>query len=386
MHITHLHLRNWRNFRDVDVRFSNRVFLVGPNASGKSNLLDALRFARDVAESGGGFQRAVERRNGVSALRSLHARGKNSDVEIALEVDVDGTRWWYELAFSQDAQRRPLVRSEKVLRGDETILERPDSGDRADPSRLTQSHVEQINANHDFRDVADALGSIRYFHIVPQLVREPERSLGRSKDSKDPFGGDFLEQMATLQKDNKKAFVGRMRRIQSALSVAIPNLKALELRRDHRGVPHLEGQFEHWRPGAGWQREDQFSDGSLRLLGLLWAALDGRSPILLEEPELSLHPALVRLIPMLLARISSENQRQFIVSTHSPELLSDEGIAADEVLMLEPANEGTRVRRASDKEEVNALVAAGWRVGDAVLPSTAPKNLEQLLFERNGEQ
>ena len=39
MFITHLKLKNWRNFRDVDVDFQDITYLMGPNASGKSNFL-----------------------------------------------------------------------------------------------------------------------------------------------------------------------------------------------------------------------------------------------------------------------------------------------------------------------------------------------------------
>ena len=73
MRIDHLSLMNWRNFKSVDVSLGNRLFVVGPNASGKSNLLDALRFLRDVATDGGGggvslscCQAALGRFSGVS--------------------------------------------------------------------------------------------------------------------------------------------------------------------------------------------------------------------------------------------------------------------------------------------------------------------------------
>jgi predicted ATPase len=52
--ISRLKLKNWRNFRQVDVELRERVFVIGPNAAGKSNLLDALRFLRDVAKPKGG--------------------------------------------------------------------------------------------------------------------------------------------------------------------------------------------------------------------------------------------------------------------------------------------------------------------------------------------
>lgn len=69
-----LRLKNWKNFQEVDFAIAERMFLVGPNASGKSNLLDVFRFLGDLASPGGGFQEAVRRRGGLSAIRCLAAR------------------------------------------------------------------------------------------------------------------------------------------------------------------------------------------------------------------------------------------------------------------------------------------------------------------------
>src|SRR5690348_12853515 len=105
MLIRRLRLENWKNFRSVDVALPSRVFLVGPNASGKSNLLDAIRFLGDLARSGGGgLQAAVgnERRQGMSHMRSLHAR-RQSSVVVDVEVGADErTEWRYRLAVKAD--------------------------------------------------------------------------------------------------------------------------------------------------------------------------------------------------------------------------------------------------------------------------------------------
>ena len=74
MIVSHIALENWRNFTHIDVPLQQRVFIAGTNAAGKSNLLDAFRFLRDITNPGGGLEKAVADRGGVSKIRCLAAR------------------------------------------------------------------------------------------------------------------------------------------------------------------------------------------------------------------------------------------------------------------------------------------------------------------------
>lgn len=375
LRVTRIRLDNWRNFQKAEVELQRRVFLVGPNASGKSNLLDALRFLQDLASIGGGLQEAVRKRGGVSAIRSLAAR-KNPDVGLLVKIgtEVEPALWEYSVTFGRDATKKVIVKREHVEHRGQSILDRPDERDLEDPEVRTQTHLEQVNVNRKFREVADFLAEIRYLHIVPQLVRDPNRSVGIEND---PFGGDFLEQIANKNVKTRNAW---LRRIRQALRVAVPQLLELELSKDEKGTPHLRGKYEHWRAQGVWQTEDRFSDGTLRLIGLLWATLDGTGPLLLEEPELSLHPEVVRYLPAMFARIQRQSGRQFILSTHSPELLQDKGIGLDEVLLLVPHGEGTSVRPAASYSEVRLLLEGGLSMADAVMPLTKPTKADQLAL------
>jgi len=368
-------LKNWKNFANVDVAVQNRAFLVGPNASGKSNFLDVFRFLRDLALTGGGFQESVKRRGGVTAIRCLAAR-RYSDVELLVELKGidDDSKWEYEVAFNQDTQRNPILRKERVLRNGEVLLDRPTEEDREDEARLSQTYLEQVNVNRSFRDLTAFFSSIRYLHIVPQLVREPDRSVGRSND---PFGGDFLGQIAKTPEKTRNA---RMRRIKDALQVAVPQLQEISLVRDNRGTPHLRGKFQYWRAQGAWQTEEQFSDGTLHLMGLLWAAMEGAGPLLLEEPELSLHPEIIQRLPQMFARIQRRTARQIFISTHSPVLLRDEGIGLDEVLLFIPGEEGTLVTAAKEHKDIEQLLQGGLSLGDVVIPKTQPEKAQQLTM------
>jgi predicted ATPase len=384
MLISKLRLRNWRNFKHVDVDLRERVFVIGPNASGKSNLLDALRFLRDVAKpKGGGLQRAVEARGGMTKLRCLLAR---RDPEVMIEVELaervdEAPVWRYRLAFRSEgkgAQR--VVVSQEIAQdlraGEKQLLDRPDPDDRRDPERLTETSLEQVNANKDFREVAQFFASLTYLHLVPQLLKYAELGSARQLEG-DPFGQSFLERIAKTPDRTRDA---RLKKIEQALRACVPNMRDLKFVRDESsGSPHLAALYEHWRPDAGWQREDQFSDGTLRLLGIMWSLLDGDSLLLLEEPELSLNEPIVRLIPPLIwdMQRKAKHRRQVFVTTHSQALLEHGSIDPREVLRLEPSSNGTAVQPPSEQDI--RLVEAGYSVAEAVASRTKPAKLDELL-------
>ncbi|MFV9689617.1 MAG: AAA family ATPase [Desulfobacteria bacterium] len=379
MIISRVILTNWRNFRSGDIPLGRRAFLVGPNASGKSNFLDAFRFLRDIAKSeGGGLQKAVSERGGISKIRCLAAR---KEPQVGIEVHLAESHgqeplWKYALAIKQESRgyRQPYVFYEKVWKGNTLILDRPDDQDKKDKLRLIQTHLEQISANSGFRDIAGFFESIYYLHLVPQVLRHPETFAGPAS-KEDPFGRGFLERVVQTPEKTRRS---RLKKIEKALRLAVPQLKQLTDTRDERGVPHLEAVYEHWRPRAGKQMEDQFSDGTLRLIAFLWSILEGESLLLMEEPELSLHAAIVTKLPGLMWRTQTKKKRQIIISTHSGDLLSDKGIGGEEVLLLIPDVEGTKIQLASSIKDIRDLLSAGFSVAEVALPKTQPKDIKQL--------
>ena len=386
MYITRIRLKNWRNFRSVDVRLSQRTYLVGPNASGKSNFLDAIRFLRDLSIPEGSLKMAITDRHGVSKVRCLAAR---TEPEIEIEVDISDSvnrkpTWTYMVAIMQErsGHRNTYIKREKVWEGRKVIVERPDTNDEKDPLRKTQTYLEQINANQKFRPIAEMFSGIRYMHLVPQLLRHAGQYSGSesSADSQryDPFGLDFLERLSKTPKRIKEF---RLKRIEKALNFAVPFFQDLTEVRDKLGRPHLEAKYTHWRMRGAKQWEDQFSDGTLRLIGLLWSLMEGDSPVLLEEPELSLNHSIIRKIPGIIKNINKGRKnanRQVILSTHSLDLLDSNEIGLEEILILKPSQEGTVIEQACAHDEIRALVEEGMTPGQAIMPYTEPDNIDEL--------
>lgn len=379
MIVSRIKLKNWKNFKEVDVPLTDRVFVVGPNASGKSNFLDVFRFLRDIAKPGGGLQKAVTERGGISKIRSLAAR-TFPDVEIEIHLSEFGDKkplWKYSIGIKQEPRgfRQPILTHERVWKGEKLLINRPDEEDTNDKDRLTQSYLEQINANKDFREISKYLDTFVYLHLLPQLLKHPQSFTGPDLPG-DPFGKGFLERISKVNEKTRKAW---LKKIETALKIAVPQFKEFNYT-EESGKPHLEAIYEHWRPKAGKQREDQFSDGTLRLIGLLWSLQEGDGLLLLEEPELSLNSAIVAKIPSLIYKLQRPKKRQIVLTSHSVDLLSDRGISLDEILLLEPTTEGTIVKSAASIPEIKAMLDGGISPGEAILPRTKPSSINQLIL------
>jgi predicted ATPase len=374
---TRLALSNWRNFKQVEVSLGGRVFIAGPNASGKSNFLDVFRFLRDIAAPGGSLVRAVEERRGLKHIRSLHA-GNDSRVvvEVEIEIDDDPDRWTYRLELSGSESKRKLLRIEQeiVAHGAERLLARP-TADETDPLLLTQTHLEQISQSVRFRPLADALAGVTHVHLVPQVARTPARVEEFAR--REAPGSDFIDQLARLPDRQRERL---LHRIEKLLQIAVPRFSELKVTRDDVGRPHLEAKYEHWRRRGGWQNEQEFSDGTLRLIGLLWAIDHGTAPLLLEEPELSLHRDIIRQLPRLFAQARQRSGRQILVSTHAEEMMADRGIDPSEILILEPTKYETKVIPGNEKPELLHAAQAKISLGRLVLGLTRPKDIEQLAL------
>ncbi len=396
LYFSRVELKNWRNFKTADVALAHRVFLIGPNAAGKSNFLDVFRFLRDLVTEGGGLVSACNSRarGGVGKIRSVYARN-NPDIAIHVEVSSteDGQpRWRYELGFGTTSSKddTPAVRREAIYRWSEVDAsfvsmrqERPDRYDVDDPVRLRQTLIQQTSENKDFRELAEFFQSVHYLHLVPQLVREGQDPVPGTIGL-DPFGRDLLDRIRHTRKSTQEA---RLKRIGEAVKLAVEPLENLGLTIDDKGRPHLQASFQHGRPGGAYQDERQFSDGTLRLVGLLWSLQEAGGPLLLEEPELSLHTAFVaRLAPFIARAQKRSSGRQILLSTHSAGLLSDEGIGPDEIVLIRPAKAGAKAGEGSEavsgasQAQIRSLMEAGLTAAEAALPRTEPAQAE--LFGR----
>lgn len=383
--LTHIAITNWRNFAHIEFDLSSRLFVIGPNSSGKTNLLAALRFLSDVARLGlaaasenwGGperyFRSGTEKVSFGVALESaenlltctLSLRHDFSDASSRVQEEVVYYREpqfpMYSFApmrgrgIDIDSQSfavepKAIVTTDEQARAKNGIyFALPDD----DTCFAHEGYV--VQSRQEWRErVRQMFAGIRYIHP------NPKKMLERS-DRYDPdHGTGFFQHAGRFSDQQLDAVVDRIRPIMASVVPEIPNLS---YQRMGLGTELVFYSDTPVRGATGVYSHEQFSEGTLRLLGLLFdleTLPRDTSIVLIEEPETFLQASVVRSLPSLLAEVAMNRDVQMVISTHSPELIDSELVLPSQVLMLRSENGETtgELLSQSNDPRIKAVVSA----------------------------
>lgn len=344
-------IRNYKSIAACDVELGPLTFLVGPNGSGKSNFLDAIRFVSDALHFS--LEHALRTRDGI---REVLRQSRDDTEEFAVRLEFQlptGQRGHY--AFSVRA-----VRSSFVVHDEECFVSSDGGPEGVDHYyRVSHGSVEEssvavepaaipdrlylvaLSGNAAFRPVYDALSTMGFYNLNPNVLRELQAPGPRELLTRD---GSNLPGVLQNLSESKPLLKSR---VEEYLSQVVP------------GITHVDGTtvgrretllfVQRLAGNSPWPfTSAQMSDGTLRALGVLVALFQGGGeeavgPLVvgIEEPETALHPAAAAVL--IDAMRDALSMRQVIVTSHSPELLDNLSIADSEILAV-VADEGeTRI-------------------------------------------
>lgn len=386
MKLTHIALTNWRNFAHIEFDLSTRLFVVGPNSSGKTNLLAALRFLSDIARRGlvaasedwGGperyFRSGTER---ASFDLTLELDEHQIEYKLSLRKDSSANGWnkhdnTASEAIEFPAGDRAVVDSEDLVIGGQPVLITAERATEGEGSRLggyaqsyfdpesvvqptSQSKVKDVHNSVLHQMARIAIEAIRYIHPNPKKMLE-------RADRYDPdHGTGFFQHVGRFSDQQLDAVVDRIRPIMAS---AVPEVPNLSYQRMGLGTEVVFYSDIPVRGASGVYSHERFSEGTLRLLGLLFdlATLPrDTSVVLIEEPETFLQASVVRSLPSLLAEVAMNRDVQMVISTHSPELIDSELVLPSQVLVLRSENGETtgELLSQSNDPRIKAVVSAG---------------------------
>lgn len=369
--ITRLRAKNYRSIRnldlDLDPESNPLTVLVGPNASGKSNVLDVLRFIRDAVSRGVDF--AVSQRQGMESIRHQHrpGRGRPRDVELGMSGTFSGVDLNYNFVLAGNAAGGYRVKREygSYKLGDDSRQVEFDIRDGRTVKPRDMSALESLPGNLLFFDherrflfgerpdgwetfqywvMGLELSSMRFSHVFPNVMRGPQKQLNTQLLDED--GQNIASVLREMGRG--KRYPTGIRDILDALSHALPGITDV---RSKLIGGYLVLQLEHANIDGGrgiWLDAAQESDGTLRILGLLTAIHQPRLPPLLgiEEPELAIHPG---ALPILADEFQEASLRmQVMITTHSPDFI--DRLPVECIRAVEFTDGETRVGKVSERQ------------------------------------
>lgn len=356
--LTKVWAHNLRSLEDMELGLCPLTVLVGPNASGKSNIVDVLRFVADALRSG--VDAAVTARHGIVAMRRWSLRGRPFDIEVGLEATVHGANVRYGFVLGgkpggqYDIKREYAIVVSPDVEGGEwefdvrkgDLVKPPLEGTKArqlelfEPARARSFEptdlalpLPQIRRLFPLRPRRkNALGArplsnpltslllfirqMRFYHIFPNVIREPQRP-----GSPYPLG-EHGENLASVLRDMIKEDGHFFPDLRDALAKVVPGVCDVQVTQvGGYLVVKLKHTVEGGNGKGAWFDLSQESDGTLRLLGLLVALFQDPVPslIAIEEPELTIHPGALAVLADLLQEATQRTQ--ILITTHSPELI-----------------------------------------------------------------
>lgn len=389
--ITELRIENFKSFGagTSPLHLKPLNFIVGANASGKTNLVSALRFLKLAVMQN--LDVAVAEFAGPMAI-AHRAQGTGDQPEpIRFHVRIEGKEQWGMSGegFQWDIRvmdyRVEIGLSEK-LGAPEVITEelRVEQEDRQGVRKLFELSRTRSGAN--IKDELNPKG-VRF---IPNEVMEPNRlvigapflsaqliflrnfiegweffdirpdvaRMSYSQNTEQGLGQYGEELALALYRIEKENGAGALANIIAGLKGAVPGFKSVRsVQQGHERS--FEVSEEHLR---GSLAPGSVSDGTVRLLTMLVAAHERKlksSLLVIEEPETGLHPHLSSHVMQLLRSISVG--RQVIATTHSPAFLDE--LEPDEVILCDKIDGRTVVRTAADVEDIN-IFRKTFRLGE----------------------
>lgn len=340
-------IRNYKSIAGCDVRLCPLTFLIGPNGSGKSNLLDALSFVSDSLNSS--LDHSLRSRGGINDVRR-RSHGRPNHFSIRLDLTVDGSTCHYAFTIGAKKGGGFEVQDEECRIRESESLEhayfRVKKGSIVEtslslaPATLgDRLYLVRLSGDPAFRKVYDALSQMTFYSLNPDIIREIQPAdEGQRLHSNGANLASVFAQLSQQAKD----------RIIAYLAAIVPGIEDV-CSRTLAGNETLEfkQKTEEDKPAQPFFA-NCMSDGTLRALGILVALFQGdrksvgRVPLVgIEEPEMALHPAASGVLFDVLREGAQE--RQVLVTSHSPELLDNDEISADELLSVNLRSGSTAV-------------------------------------------
>ena len=345
--ITELRLRNWKSFFDATLFIDPITVIIGTNASGKSNIFDALKLLSALASPIDIMDIAKNVRGGAEGI--IRRGEQMCNLTITMEGDKSSEQLIYEVALAFDGQRNIYIKDESLVlatnKKNLVMFERKELDEMnkslvsvalytegkpryqnfsAKTSVLSQ--IEYVNCVRRIKDstltVVNNLRKIRLSNPIPERMRDfAPLSKTIAEDASDLAG-----YLANLDEELKSVTYEAILKYLKPL----PDRDIKSIRADKIPMTDKAMLFctEEWTAGHTQEQSALgMSDGTLRFAGIIAMLItaEDKALILLEELDKGVHPSRAKDLVKMLKEIGKQKKLDIICTTHNATFVDELG-------------------------------------------------------------
>jgi predicted ATPase len=373
--LTTLHIKNFRSLVDVTINIDGITVLFGPNGAGKSTFLEALWFARDCAIRGVD-QAASERGHGIG----LRWEGAERNEPLVISIETPAVRYKMLFGYYSAGRIDKFVGEELYSKlRDLVLIDRPIGSDKAtfhgfqallpfNPGELSEPekpsfaryleflrNIGQPEEISELTELDSLLRGIRFYHARSANFYGL-RTFGSESGYETRLSGRGDNLWSVLRNLHDKQILDpRYNTIMSFMKESFPSFTEIVL--EQTGTNSVYAMWIDKLRRKPIQASG-VSDGHLQMLMQLTALFseDGYGLVLLDEPDLSLHPWALSVLAKAIQTANQSFQKQVVIATHSPVLISQ--FAPEQILAVELSKDTgqTMMTKVSELEEIRDLL------------------------------
>ena len=332
-------IKGFKSIKSIErLQFGPLNLLIGPNGAGKSNLIEAFSLLQAMRE--GKLQEYVARAGGASRL--LHF-GADQTRELRLEVSFANETNQYAIHLVPTSADSLFPSREHVGYWQKWTY--PEPYEQALVPNQREAGISSSHMGSVATYVQDRLSRLRIYHFHDTSSTSAMKQTADIDDNRflRPDGSNLASFLYLLRTKHRAQY----NEIRSTVQLVAPFFEDFELNPRELNPSQIRLEWKH-KGSSAYFDASSMSDGTLRfaLLATLFLQPSSYKPsvILVDEPELGLHPYAVNVLASLMRQASVENQ--VLASTQSTLLL--DSFKPDDVLVANRVDGGTTVSRLSD--------------------------------------
>lgn len=349
--ISSIHIQGFKSIKSCHVSMGMINVLIGGNGAGKSNFISVFKLLQDVIEEN--LRLSVGQSGGANALL-YNGRKVTERVEVTFHFGNNG----YKLALVPTDEDSFVFEDERFL---------------YHPVHYNVDYSKSLGTGHEESEWKKGTGTKYDRYVQPILSKQKWRLYhfhDTSKSARVKQTGD-LENNAELLLDagNLAAFLFRLkteynksyRNIVASIRMVAPFFEEFYLEPNRNG----ENISLRWKQKGSYDvfNANQLSDGTIRFICLATLLLQPSElqpeSIVIDEPELGLHPFAITALAEIIHTVS--RNKQIILSTQSVELLNE--FRVDDIMVVDRNEDGTKFKRLNE-EELKEWLETDYSLGD----------------------